>query len=104
MNRKMIMAVHMTGPIAVGALIYGMASPDVIFIKKASDFIGKTIQIPVFSADDVFLRLVRNYVPDMMQKASFVPGTFDVFDIFAEFFAETAAACMIHQLYSREEF
>lgn len=141
MSRKMIMAVHMTGPIAVGAFIYGMASPDVIFLKKASDFIGGTIPVPVFPADSVFLRLIRNYVPDMMwgyslvfalfciignqaagvwkafwiafpfsaamemmQKLSFVPGTFDVFDILAEFLAETAAACIIYQLYSREEF
>ena len=40
---------------------------------------------------------------EMMQKVSFVPGTFDVFDIFAEFLAETAAACIIYKLYSREE-
>lgn len=141
MNRKMIMAIHIICPIVVGILVYSITSPDVIFIKKTADFIGKTIRIPVFSADSVFLQLVRNYLPDMMwgyslvfalfciignnaadvwkvfwiafpfsaamemmQKASFVPGTFDVFDIFAEFLAETAAACIIYKLYPREEF
>lgn len=141
MNRKTIMAIHIICPIAVGTLIYSMASPDVIFIKKTADFIGETIRMPVFPADSIFLRLARNYLPDMMwgyslvfalfciignnaagvwkvlwiafpfsaamellQNASFVPGTFDVFDIFAEFLAETAAACIIYKLYSREDF
>lgn len=137
MNRKTLMTLHIICPIAVGSLIYSMASPDVIFIKKTADFIGKTICISVFPADSVFLRLVRNYLPDMMwgyslvfalfciignnaagvwkafgiafpfsaamemiQKASFVPGTFDVFDIFVEVLSETAAACIIYKLYS----
>lgn len=140
-NRKTIMVIHIICPIVVGTFIYSMASPDVIFIKKAADFIGATIRVPVFPIDSVFLQFVRNYLPDMMwgyslffalfyiignnmadvwkvfliafpfsvamevmQKASFVPGTFDVFDIFAEFLAEIAAACIIYKLYSREEF
>lgn len=141
MHRKAVMTLHIIGPIVTSALIYMMASPDVIFIKKASDLIGETICIPVFPTDNVFLRLVRNYLPDMMwgysllfalfriignhaadvrkvfwivflfsaamelmQIISFIPGTFDVFDIFAEFLAETAAARMIYKLYSKEDF
>lgn len=41
---------------------------------------------------------------EMIQKMSFILGTFDVFDIFAEFLAETIAVCIIYKLYSREEF
>lgn len=136
------MALHIICPIVVGTLIYSMASPDVIFIKKAADFIGGTVRMPVLPTDSVFLQLVRNYLPDMMwgyslvfalfciignnaasvwkvfgmafpfsvtmemiQKMSFIPGTFDIFDIFAEFLAETIAVCIIYKLYSsREEF
>ena len=142
MNRSVTMVLHIICPIAAGALIYGMVSPDVIFIKKTANFIGGTIGMPMFPADSAFLRFVRNYFPDimwgyslvfalfcvignnaadirkifwiafsfsavmeMMQKTSFVPGTFDVFDIVVEFLAEAIAACIIYKLYSsREEF
>lgn len=132
MNRKMIMVLHILCPIAIGALVYYLTSPDVLFIQKAKTFIDVT--------DSVFLRLVRNYLPDMMwgyslvfalfyiignttadiwkvlgiafpfsaamemmQKTSFIPGTFDVFDIFVEFLAEIIAVSIIYKLYSREE-
>ncbi len=140
MSRKKIMFLNIICPILVGALIYCMLSPDVIFIRKIADFID-WIYMPVFQTDCTFLKLVRNYLPDMMwgyslvfslfciignnvadvrkvfwlavpftatmeimQKTSFVPGTFDVFDIFTEFLAEAIAACIIYKLYSREEF
>ncbi|MCM1144214.1 MAG: hypothetical protein NC318_02965 [Blautia sp.] len=132
MNRKMIMVLHILCPIAIGALVYYLASPDVLFIQKAKTFIDVT--------DSAFLRLVRNYLADMMwgyslvfalfyiignttadlwkvlgiafpfsaamemmQKTSFIPGTFDVFDIFVEFLAEIIAVSIIYKLYSREE-
>lgn len=141
MSRKKTMILHIICPIAVGALIYCIASPDVIFIKRTSDFIGMTDCMSIFQTDCVFVKIVRNYLPDMMwgyslfftlfciignnaadvwkvlgitfpfslamevlQKTSLVPGTFDVFDIIAEFMAETIAACIIYKLYSREEF
>lgn len=140
MNRKIRMTLHIICPMAVGALIYYIASPDVIFVKKIMDLTGETTCMPAFRTDSIFLRLVRNYLPDMvwgyslffalfciignhaadvwkvfwlvflfstvmemMQKVSFIPGTFDVFDIFAELLAETAAACIIYKLYAREE-
>lgn len=137
-NRKKIMLLHIICPIAAGALIYCMVSPDVIFIKKTADFIGWTC-MPVLWTECTFLRHVRNYLPDMlwgyslvislfciignnaadvrkvfglvvpftvameiMQKTPFMPGTFDVFDIFAEVLAETIAAFIIHKLYQEE--
>ncbi|MFG6333319.1 MAG: hypothetical protein K1W28_16145 [Lachnospiraceae bacterium] len=139
-NRKMTMVLHIICPIAAGALIYGMLSPDVFFIKKAVEFTGGTVHMPVLRTGGVFSGMVRNYLPDMMwgyslvfalfciignhgagvrkvfliaflfsaamemvQKASFVPGTFDVFDIFAELLTETLAAWIIYKLYSRED-
>ena len=141
MNRKMIMFLHIIGPMVAGALIYYLVSPDVIFIKKAEGFIDGVVGVHMFPTDSALLRLVRNYLPDMMwgyslvfalfciignnaasiwkvfwlafpftavfemmQKTSFVPGTFDVFDILVEFLAEAIAACIIYKLYaSREE-
>lgn len=141
MDRKMIMVLHILCPIAVGTLVYYLASPDVLFIKITGAFIGRTAGgLQGFPAGSVFLRLIRNYVPDMMwgyslvfalffmignnaadiwrvlgiafpfsvvmemmQKTSFVPGTFDVMDVLAEFLAEAIAVCIIYQLYSKEE-
>lgn len=141
-NRKMIVVFHILCPIVIGALVYYLASPDVLFIKKTAAFTGVTDSIYVLQLNSAFLRLARNYLPDMMwgyslvfalfcivgdhaadiwkvfwiafpfsvvmetmQKTSFVPGTFDVFDIFVEFMAEVIAVHMISKLYSnREEF
>lgn len=141
MNKKGIMILHIICPIVIGALVYCMVSPNVIFIKRMEDLIGGSVYMPVFRTDCAFLRLLRNYLPDMMwgyslvfalfcvagnnvadiwrvfwmafifsavmeamQKTSFIPGTFDVFGIFAEFLAEVAAIYIIHKLHSREEF
>lgn len=141
MNRKMILFLHIMCPLAAGALIYCLAAPDVIFIKRTEDFLGWAFHMQKFPTGGAFLRLIRNYLPDMMwgyslvfalfyiignnaasiwkvfwmafsfsavmetmQKVSFVPGTFDIFDIAVEFLAEAIAACIIYKLYSREEF
>lgn len=138
MNRKKSMLLHIICPIAVGVLIYCMVSSDVIFIRKTADIIGWKC-VSVLGTDSAFLRVIRNYLPDMMwgyslvaslfcimgnnaadvgktlwlavpftaameimQIISFVPGTFDVFDIFAEVLTEVFAACIIHKLYQEE--
>lgn len=135
------MVLHILCPIVLGAIIYCLMSPDVIFVKKINNFISITESIPVFPADSAFLRFIRNYLPDMawgyslvfvlfsiigndtadigkvfwtaflfsatmeiMQKTSFFPGTFDAFDIFTQFLAETIAVYIIYKLYSKEEF
>ncbi|MCM1089234.1 MAG: hypothetical protein NC413_00155 [Muribaculum sp.] len=140
MSRKKIMVLHILCPLAVGALVYCLASPDVFFIQKAGAFIGAAGSGHVFPTDSVLLRLVRNYLPDMMwgyslvfalfyiigniaadirkvfwvafpfsammemmQKTSFILGTFDVWDIFVEFLAEVIAVYIIHKLYSNRE-
>lgn len=140
MNRKTIMFLHIICPITAGALIYCLAAPNVMFIKITEDFMGWEAHMRMLPPDSVLLRLIRNYLPDMMwgyslvfalfriigntaasiwkvfwvafpfsavmemvQKASFVPGTFDVFDIAVEFLTEIIAACIIYKLYSREE-
>ncbi|MCM1048434.1 MAG: hypothetical protein NC433_08420 [Clostridiales bacterium] len=141
MNKKIIMLLHILFPLVIGTLIYYLTSPNVFFIKEIETFLGMTSNMHTFLTDSVFLRLVRNYLPDMMwgyslvfalfyiigniaadirkvfcvafpfsvmmemmQKTSFIPGTFDVFDIFVEFLAEIIAVCIIYKLYSREEF
>lgn len=140
MRRKTTMVLHIMCPLTAGALIYCLAAPDIIFIKKTADFMGWSVHMQMLPTDSSLFTLIRNYLPDMMwgyslvfalfciignnaasvwkvfwmafpfsmamelmQKASFVPGTFDVFDIAVEFLAEAIAACIIYQ-YSREEF
>lgn len=139
-KQKTILLIHIICPIVIGVFVYSMLSPDVIFIRKLIDFSGRTICKPVLHTDNVFLRFIRNYIPDMlwgyslvftlfyiagnnvanvrkifyiafsfsvviemMQKTSFVSGTFDVLDILAEFVAEITAACIIYKLCLREE-
>ena len=75
MSRKKIMFLNIICPIVVGALIYCMLSPDVIFIRKTADFID-WIYMPVFQTDCTFLKLVRNYLPDMMWGYSLVFSLF----------------------------
>ena len=141
MRRKTTMFLHIVCPLAAGALIYCLAAPDIIFIKKTADFMGWSVHMQMLPTDSFFFILIRNYLPDMMwgyslvfalfcmignnaagiwkvfwiafpfsmamelmQKASFIPGPFDVFDIAVEFLAEAIAACIIYKLYSREEF
>ena len=140
MRRKSTMVLHIMCPLAAGALIYCLAAPDIIFIKKTADFMGWSVRMQILPTDSALFTLIRNYLPDMMwgyslvfalfyitgnsaasiwkvfwiafpfsvamellQKASFIPGTFDVFDIAVEFLAEAIAACIIYK-YSREEF
>lgn len=76
MNRRMIMVLHILCPIGVGVLIYYLVSPDVIFIKKTKDFIGWTDSMYMLSAESDFLRLARNYLPDMMWGYSLVFALF----------------------------
>lgn len=66
MNKKTIMFLHIMCPIAAGALIYCLAAPDVIFIKKTENFMGWTVHMRLFPTDSILLRLIRNYLPDMM--------------------------------------
>ena len=76
MKKKRMLAIHILCSMTAGALIYVMASPEVIWVKKAAELWGGAIPAPVFPADHVFFRLVRNYLPDMLWAHSLVCALF----------------------------
>lgn len=66
MNRKIILALNVICPIVIGAFIYYLISPDVIFVKKIDTIVGGIINIHIIPINNIFLKLVRNYFLDMM--------------------------------------
>lgn len=140
MNRKIILVLNIICPIVIGAVIYYLVSPDVIFVKKIDSIINGIINLHITPVDNAFVRLVRNYFLDMMwgyalvfalfyiignntvkieeifliafsfsaamemiQITPIVQGTFDMFDIGAEFLAEVIAVFIINKMYPKEE-
>ena len=66
MNKKIILALNVICPIIIGAFIYYLVSPDVIFVKKIDAMIDGVINIHITPIDNIFFKLVRNYFLDMM--------------------------------------
>lgn len=60
------MVLNVICPLMVGAFIYYLVSPDVIFVKKIDVMIGGILNIHITPIDNVFFMPVRNYLPDMM--------------------------------------
>lgn len=119
-------------PILVGAVVYYILSPEVIFVRQIDALIGRDFRFTEIVEKGWFLRLVRNYLLDvlwgyallvalyfmfgsntaellkiliiafvfsavmeLLQLTSIAKGTFDVFDIIVEFFAEMVAVFII---------
>lgn len=53
-------------PIFIGAVIYYHLSPEVIFIKKMDFILGSDIHIHNLVTDNLLVKIVRNYLLDMM--------------------------------------
>lgn len=124
---------HIIFPLIIGAIIYYVVSPDVIFVRKIDSLLGTNMHmistVPVF---------IRNYLLDMLwayallfaiyvvidnttvvkafvigvifstgmellQLTTLVKGTFDVIDIVVEIIAEIAAVLIIKNYNLREE-
>lgn len=103
-NRKTIMFLHIICPITAGALIYCLAAPNMMWGYSLVFALFRIIGNTAASIWKVFwVAFPFSAVMEMVQKASFFPGTFDVFDIAVEFLTEIIAACIIYKLYSREE-
>lgn len=61
-----VIVLNMIVPIILGALIYYLMSPEVIFVKQIENFLEIKFRISDISMDNVFLRFVRNYFLDML--------------------------------------
>lgn len=130
-KRKIFILINTIVPILIGAAIYYVISPDVLFVQKIDEILGYGIHINRINYDLFFIRFIRNYFLDMLwgyalvfalflivdntakiwiifliaisfsavmeflQLTSFVYGTFDIFDIVAEFIAELMAVIII---------
>jgi hypothetical protein len=62
-------------PVVIGALLYYLIAPDVIFVKKIDDILGLKIHITV-PAENVGYRFLRNYLLDMLWAYALVQALF----------------------------
>lgn len=53
-------------PIVIGAIIYYLISPEVIFAKQIDDFAGGNFHITDLKMNNQIIRFIRNYFPDML--------------------------------------
>lgn len=66
MKKKITLVLNIVCPVIIGAFIYYLVSPDVIFVKKIDAIINGSINIHISPVDNVFLKLFRNYFLDMI--------------------------------------
>lgn len=59
-------------PVLAGGAVYCFFSPDVIFVKHVDGLLGKGFHAGSAVCGNVFVRLVRNYLPDNMWAYSLV--------------------------------
>jgi hypothetical protein len=62
-------------PVVIGALLYYLIAPDVIFVKKIDDILGLKIHI-IVPAENVGYRFLRNYLLDMLWAYALVQALF----------------------------
>lgn len=53
-------------PLFIGAMIYYILSPEVIFVRHIDNIVGENLHIDIVYSDLSILRFIRNYVLDMM--------------------------------------
>lgn len=73
---KLYMIINIIIPIVTGAIIYYLMSPDVKFVRWVDDVAGIGFHISDTAMDNVMLRLLRNYFPDMLWGYSLVFALF----------------------------
>ena len=57
-------------PVLAGGAVYCFFSPDVIFVKHVDGLLGKGFHAGSAVCGNVFVRLVRNYLHDIMLSSS----------------------------------
>ena len=65
-HKEKMMLANMIFPLMFGAIFYYLLSPDVIFVKRMDQFLGMGIHIGNIDLNCAFIRLLRNYLPDML--------------------------------------
>lgn len=65
-KRNIFLIINILAPILIGATIYYLISPDVIFVKQIDTFLGKGIHINHISSTFKLIKFIRNYILDMI--------------------------------------
>lgn len=66
MNKKIKLLINVIIPIAMGAIIYYLYSPEVLFVKNINSIMGIDYQEAIFMKNNVMSQLIRNYLLDML--------------------------------------
>ena len=135
-----IIALNIFSPIVLGAVIYYLISPEVLFVKQIDELLGQSFHFSGFSTDNLLMQFIRNHFLDMLwgyalvfalffvlgnnaavlwktfliafsfstameilQITPIAKGTFDMWDIIAEFLAEAVAVFIIKILLTRRK-
>jgi hypothetical protein len=53
-------------PLLIGAIIYYLISPEVIFVKQIDSFFGSGLHVPNAATGNLIVKIMRNYLLDMM--------------------------------------
>lgn len=80
-NRKnTFLVINILAPLIVGAVIYYIISPEVLFVQRIDAFAGKELHIRGIDYSNIVFRFVRNYGLDMLWGYAYVFALFFVFD------------------------
>ena len=65
-NCRKWIVLNMIFPIILGAMLYYLLSPEVIFVKWIDDFLGTSFHISGIDTDNMLLGFIRNYFLDIL--------------------------------------
>lgn len=65
-KKEVFLIINILAPILIGATIYYLISPEVIFVKQIDAFLGKGVHINHISSNFRLIKFIRNYIPDMI--------------------------------------
>lgn len=77
-NNKIGLLINIMIPIFLGAIIYYLFSPDVLFVKKIDSIIGPDYHIKILLNDNLIFIFIRNYLLDMLWAYALVIALFFV--------------------------
>lgn len=68
MNRKtkVVFVLNCIVPLTIGAIVYYLFSPEVIFVKQVDEIIGCRMHLNLLFHDNIVLQAIRFYVLDML--------------------------------------
>ena len=77
-NNIKSIAANIIIPIIVGAAIYYIIAPEVVFVRCIDDFLGINFHISKFENDNEVIKFLRNYLMDMLWGYALVFSVFFV--------------------------